>query len=302
MVTTKTATADLDRIFSALVTPMTEDGSVNDAAIEGLVEWQLNQGVEGFYCCGSSGEAPLLSLDERRSFVQRVIRSVAGRVPVVAHVGTVSTADTIRLAVAAEEDGAHAVSMVPPYYYGFSQREIIDHYRQTMDACGLPMIVYNIPQFTSVAFDKVSGSELFEDPRVVGLKHTSQDLFALERIRSAYPDLALLNGFDEMYLPALVAGAGGCVGTTVNVQARRFVELRRRFDAGDIDGAQRMQRRINDVVETFVEHGIFSCVKFYLQLSGIDAGRCRAPFAKLNSVAEDAVRHVFEEIRSDTDT
>ncbi len=299
---TKKAGADLDRIFSALVTPMKEDGAVNEAAIEALIESQLDQGVEGFYCCGSSGEAPLLSLDERRRFVRRVIQAVAGRVPVVAHVGAVSTADTIRLAVAAEEDGAHAVSMVPPYYYGFSQREIIDHYRRTMDACGLPMIVYNIPQFTSVAFDKASGAELFEDPRVVGLKHTSQDLFALERIGAAHPDLALLNGFDEMYLPSLMAGADGCVGTTVNVQARRFVELRRRFAAGDVAGAQRMQRRINDVVEIFVEHGIFSCVKLFLQLSGIDAGRCRAPFETLDSAAEDAVRQVYEEIRSETDT
>src|SRR5690606_18460050 len=94
-VVTTNAGADLDRIFSALVTPMKEDGAVNEAAIEALIDSQLDQGVEGFYCCGSSGEAPLLSLDERRRFVRRVIQAVAGRVPVVAHVGTVSTADTI---------------------------------------------------------------------------------------------------------------------------------------------------------------------------------------------------------------
>jgi N-acetylneuraminate lyase len=301
MVMAQRSATDLDRIFSALVTPMAEDESINEGAIEGLIEFQLDQGVEGFYCCGSSGEAPLLDVEERMNFVRRVVRTVAGRAPVVAHVGAVSTADTIRLAVAAQEDGADAVSMVPPYYYSFSQREIIDHYRRVMDACGLPMIVYNIPQFTSVAFDKISAAELFEDPRVIGLKHTSQDLYALERIRTAHPDLTLLNGFDEMYLPALAAGARGCVGTTVNVQARRFVELRRRFESGDMVGARQMQKRINDVVETFVEHGIFSCVKFYLELSGIDAGRCRAPFARLDSAAEDAVRAVFEEIRSDTD-
>jgi len=299
MVTAQETTVDLGRIFSALITPMTDDGAIDEAAVESLIELQLGQGVEGFYCCGSSGEGPMLDVEERKRFVRRVVRVTGGRAPVVAHVGAISTSDSIRLAVAAEEDGADAVSMVPPYYYGFSPAEIVAHYRRTMDAIGLPMIVYNIPQFTSVAFDKTSGAELFADPRVIGLKHTSQDLYALERIRTAHPDLTLLGGFDEMYLPALAAGVDGCVGTTVNVQAERFIEVRRLSEAGDIEGAQRVQRKINDVVETFVEHGIFSSVKHFLQLSGIDAGLCRAPFARLDADAKDAVNRVFDELSAE---
>ena len=106
-------------IYAALITPMDASGAVSFNALRKIVRWQLNQGVEGFYLCGSSGEGLLLSLDERKKIAEEVINEVGGVVPVIIHTGTIRTADVIELSKHAENAGAEAVSMIPPYYYNF---------------------------------------------------------------------------------------------------------------------------------------------------------------------------------------
>ncbi|SFK47350.1 N-acetylneuraminate lyase [Cellulomonas sp. KH9] len=273
--------SDLERIFSALVTPTRADDSLDLGVLREIVEEQLARGVEGFYCCGSSGEALLLSLAERRDVVDTVVDQVAGRVPVVAHVGTVSTAQTVELARAARDAGVAAVSMIPPYYYAFTPEEIERYYLDVLDAVDVPVLLYNIPQFTRVAFSKANASRLLAHPRVVGMKHTAHDLFALERMVAAFPGTVFVNGFDEQYLPALTAGARATIGTTVNIQPELFARVRDRFAAGDLDGARRTQAQINEVVETLVAHGVFQSAKYLACARGPVTGNCRRPFRPL---------------------
>lgn len=290
-------TPELDRIFSALITPMRDDESVNLDVLGALVEHQLDRGVEGFYCCGSSGEAPMLSLEERKAILRTVIDAAGGRVPVIAQVGTVRTHDVVELARHAEEVGATAVSLVPPYYYAFSPEEITAHVGAVVAGCEIPVILYNIPQFTGFTFDTATVSHLFDGDRVVGLKHTSHDLYTLERLRAAYPHKAFLSGFDETFLAALAAGASGAVGTTVNAQPERFLRLRECFNRGDIAAAQKIQREINDVVEGLVEHGIFPGVKYLATLDGFESGSCRAPLRPLDAAGRVAVEKLHATLR-----
>jgi N-acetylneuraminate lyase len=268
-------------IVSALVTPMRDDESVNEEMLGRLVEAQLARGVEGFYACGSSGEGPLLRLDERRRIVAALVEKVAGRVPVIAHVGTPRTLDAVELAKAAEADGARAVSLVPPYYYKFSRAEIVAYYRRVMDAISIPVIIYNIPQFTGVDLDGEMADALLSDERVLGVKHTSHNLYALERMATKYPDKVYFNGFDEIFLSALAAGATATVGTTVNVQPELFLALRRCFQRGDLVKARQLQKRINEVVEYMVARGIFQSAKYMAGLGLGDAGPIREPFTPL---------------------
>ena len=158
---------DFARIWSALITPTRADESLNLDALEQIVDRQIQDGVEGFYCCGSSGEGLLLTLEERKQVVEHTIRAAAGRVPVIAHVGTIRTKDVIELADHAMKAGAVAVSMIPPYYYKFSMDEIMGYYEQVIQALpGLPAIVYNIPQFTGVEFSKDNAGRLLENPNI----------------------------------------------------------------------------------------------------------------------------------------
>ncbi|NDK31111.1 dihydrodipicolinate synthase family protein [Nesterenkonia haasae] len=289
---------ELHRIFSALITPTREDESVDYGVIEKLVEGQIARGVEGFYCCGSSGEGPLLTLQERRQVVRTVVQSAAGRVPVIAHVGSPRTADATALALAASKDGATAVSAVPPYYYGYNPGEIEQYYRAILAASDLPVILYNIPQFTGVSFDHNNSAALFSEPRVIGLKHTEHNLYVLERLRSAHPEKVFLNGFDEIYLSALAAGATATVGTTVNIQPELFLAVRRNFDAGDMKEAQRVQSQINHVVETLVTHGVFTATKYVVSLQGYATSGCRAPFRPLDIGDRAALEALHEQMKA----
>ncbi|MBO4358819.1 MAG: N-acetylneuraminate lyase [Erysipelotrichaceae bacterium] len=270
-------------IYSALVTPFNEDESLNEEAIRKLVEFELDNGVEGFYCCGSSGEGLLLSLEERKRVLEVVLDEVRGRVPVISHIGTVATKDVVELAKHALNAGADAVSMIPPYYYNFSMDEIVDYYLDVVNEVpDIPVIVYNIPQFTGVSFNRDNAGRLLENDHVIGIKHTSTDLFGLERMKNDFPDKVYLNGFDEIFLSGLVAGANAAIGTTVNLYPKTFRRLMDLYEENRIEEAQKVQSLINHRVKEMVSVGIFSAVKYMFMKQGIDCGTCRRPFAKLN--------------------
>jgi N-acetylneuraminate lyase len=283
-----TTAADLGVLMAAIATPYDAEGAVDTRLLSTLVEDYVSRGVEGIYCCGSSGEGLLLSADERTAVVETAVRAAEGRIPVVAHVGALSTREAIELGRRAQRAGASALSMIPPIYYSFGIEAVLDHYRAVLDAVDLPLIVYNIPQFTGTEFTLETAGELLGDDRVIGLKQTAHNMYALERMKAAFPDKAYINGFDEVFVPALAAGARGTIGTTVGLQVELFQAARRLLDAGDLVGAQRVQSRINHVIAELVAIDVFPAAKY---LSGRNAGGagtlgdCRRPFRPLSDEA-----------------
>ena len=261
---------------------MKEDESIDYDLLPALIDHQLEIGVEGFYCMGSSGEALLLTVEERKKALEKVLDAVDGRVPVIAHVGTIRTEDVRSLARHAADAGVDAISMIPPYYYKFSMNEIISYYEDVIRSVPeIGVIVYNIPQFTGIEFNKENAGRLLENERVIGVKHTSNNLYSLERMKNARPDLILFNGFDEQFLGALAMGAEATIGTTVNVLAPLFVKIRGYFDKGMVSEALKVQNELNFCVEEMCKTGIFSAVKYILKKRGLDAGPCRKPFHPL---------------------
>lgn len=276
-------------IMSAIVTPMHDNEDINTTALAMLVEHQITRGVEGFYCCGSSGEGPLLHLDERKQVLETIITSSKGRVPVISHIGAPRTQDAIELAKHAESVGASAVSLVPPYYYKYSNEAIIRYYQRILDETSLPVILYNIPQFTGVELDLETAKTLFSNEQTLGVKHTSHNLYTLERMVDKHPEKVFFNGFDEIFLSSLAAGTTATVGTTVNIQPELFLAVRHCFAKGDFFTAQKLQHQINDVVETMVNNGIFQSTK-YLAGLGLDyLGPVREPFIPLNVQQKQAL-------------
>lgn len=289
---------DLGRLFSAIASPVAPDGSLPGGVAAQLAEAHVERGVEGIYCCGSSGEGILLSLEERMRLVKEVVDAVGDRVPVVAHVGAASTRDAISLARHARDAGAVAMSMIPPIYYHYTLDEVLAHYRTVMEAVELPMIVYNIPQFTGQEF--TSEHPLLDDERVIGVKHTAHSMYQLERMASRRPDLQLINGFDETYLSATVAGAGGAIGTTISLQADAFKAARALLAAGDIVGAREFQARINHVIEELVAVSVFPAAKWVeSRLSDLELGPCRAPFGPVGEAGEGRLTRLLETMSVD---
>ncbi|MDO4275930.1 MAG: N-acetylneuraminate lyase [Eubacteriales bacterium] len=287
------STHELEKIFSALIVPMNKAQSINYHELGRLTKRQIEEGAEGFYCCGSSGEGLLLSIEERKRVLEKVLEHAGGKVPVIAHVGTVRTADAIELAQHAASAGADAISMIPPYYYHFSMEEIIRYYEDILDSVpGLPGIIYNIPQFTGVEFNKHNAERLLENPQIIGIKHTSQNLYAMERMHKAFPEKIIFNGFDEQFLGAMAMGATAAIGTTVNLFAPLFLRVRELYQNGRNQEALEIQESINKRVEILVSAGIFNGVKYAWTLRGVDCGACRKPFQPLTDVQKKMIENM----------
>lgn len=287
---------DFEKIFSALIVPMNQDQSINYDALGKLVEGQMSDGAEGFYCCGSSGEGLLLTLEERKKVLEKVLEHTGRKAPVIAHVGTIRTTDAVELAKHAKAAGADAVSLIPPYYYHFSMNEIMEYYKTVIRAVPeFPVIIYNIPQFTGIEFSKDNADELLKLPEVIGIKHTSQNLYSMERMAHAYSDKMIFNGFDEQFLGALSMGAAGTIGTTVNLFAPLFLKVRELFMQGKNKEAGKIQKEINWRVELMVRVGIFNAVKYGWTVRGVDCGSCRSPFEPLNREEKEMIRKLIED-------
>jgi len=286
-------------IIPALVTPYSADGNVAPAALRSIVELCMSHGAGGFYACGSTAEAFLLSEDERRAVAETVVNSVAGRLPVIVHVGSISTAQAIRLAKHAESVGATAISSIPPFYYNFRLDEIKAYYRAIIESVDLPLIIYNFPAFSGVKLDTTTARDLLTDPRVVGIKHTSMDMFQLERMKQLRPDLVVLNGHDEVHLAGTAMGADGAVGSTFNILTDRFVAITEAYAAGRVSEAIARQNRVNGLIEALVGVGVFNGIKFILKEAyGIDAGQCRSPFLPLTEEQKKNLRSAWQRSES----
>lgn len=267
-------------IFPALITPFSRDGAVNTRAIEKLVGHLVGQGVKGFYVCGSTGEAFLMSERERETVLSSAMCAGQGTT-MIAQVGSASTEEAVRLAQDARRLGYDAVSAVPPFYYTYSFEEIKSHY-QAIAAVGLPLIVYNIPKYSGVDFSQEQLNDLLAIDGVMGLKHTSSDYFALERIKSAFPGKTVYNGYDEMCLAGLVMGADGAIGSTYNLMADKFIALYDAVCAQDLATAKKLQEEANEIIVPLVKLGVMRSIKALYSMQGLDCGTCRAPFRPLS--------------------
>lgn len=284
----------LGGVFSALITPFHDDGRLNLDVLPALAEFELAQGIHGFYVGGSTGEAFLQSPAERTQVLRAFAAAVLGRAKLIAHVGAIHTDEAVALARAASDAGYDAVSAIPPFYYDFSPTEVRAHYHRLAQATPLPLVVYNFPAKSARPLSTADLLALLAHPRIIGVKHTSQNLYQLERLKAAAPQAVVYNGFDEMFVGGLAMGADGGIGTTYNVMGGLFVQMMDALRGGDLERAQALQRSANEVIDVLIEVGVFPGTKAMLKLLGVDCGPCRAPFASLSTAQQAAVERITD--------
>src|SRR3954465_8104815 len=208
--------------FTALVTPFTTDGDLDEAAFRRLVRWQVLAGIDGLVPCGTTGEAPTLTIDERERFIAATVAVVSGgpsrdRVRVIAGTGTNDTAATIRATRRAAELGADAALVVAPYYNRPDGRMLEAHFRAIADEGDLPIVVYNVPSRTGANVDADTFLRLATHPRIVAVKGASGNLEQMARICRDRPGhVAVLAGDDAWTLPLLALGGDGVVSVASN--------------------------------------------------------------------------------------
>ena len=278
-------------VLPALITPFTEDGSALDTdAQSAIVDRLIAAGVAGVVPGGSTGEFTTLANAERRRLVQTTVEAAGGRVPVIAGTGALSTRETVELSVHAEQAGAAAVMVVPPFYDALSWRELLAHYTAVADAIEIPIMYYNLPSATGI---KLTAAQLRELP-VTCLKDTGGDaVAATELIQTA--GATLLNGWDTLTFAALAAGVRAVVWGVASILPEQCVELHRLLiDDIDLPAARDLWARLWPLCQFLESQSYPAAVKTACRLVGDTTGPVRAPLLPLDDAATSKLAALLE--------
>jgi 4-hydroxy-tetrahydrodipicolinate synthase len=276
---------------TALVTPFTDDGAVDEPALRGLVEWQITEGIDFVVPCGSTGEAATMSQDEHVRVVQLTVDQVRGRVPVVAGAGSNDTARAVALSKALAATGVTHLLHVTPMYNKPPQRGLIAHFRRIAESVELPIILYNVPGRTGINMDAATTLALAEVQGIVGVKEASGDLAQItEIIRNRPPHFRVLSGDDALTLAVVAAGGDGVISVTANATPRLMTELVTLARAGELTGARAAHLQLTPWMRAaFIESNPLP-VKAALHMMGKIGPAHRLPLVPLAEQYRDAVR------------
>ncbi len=263
--------------------------------MQSFVEWQIAQGTHGLVPCGTTGESPTLSHHEHERVVALTIEAAAGRVPVIAGSGSNSTAEAVSLSRAAESAGADALLVVTPYYNKPTQSGLYQHYRTIHDACGLPIIIYNIPGRSVIDMSVETMARLAELPRIVGVKDATNDLSRPLKMRhAAGPDFIQLSGEDATATAFLAQGGVGCISVTANAAPRLCAEMQDAWAAGDLATMADRRDRLGPLHRALFLESSPAPVKHACARLGLTSADVRLP---LIAVSESTAAEVDRSMR-----
>ena len=217
---------ELAGIYVASITAYDQAGNVDVAALQKLMQRNINEGAAGFFVGGSSGECFMLTEAERVQ-VFEAAAAYAGKTNLIAHVGAIGTAEAVRYAKAAMGMGYDVVAATAPFYYGFSPKEVCRYYYDIAEASGSPVLIYNFPGNTHREFDVANPDyiQLFKSGAILGVKQTNYNLFQMERILNLNPDLIAFDGYDETMVAGQALGSSGSIGSTFNMMLPHYKKI-----------------------------------------------------------------------------
>ena len=278
-------------VLPALITPFTDDGgAIDTGALAAIVDRLIDAGATGLVPGGSTGEFTTLNHAERRELIEITVETAADRVPVVAGTGALSTRETVELSVHAEQAGAAAVMIVPPFYEALSWRELLTHYTAVADAIEIPIMYYNLPSASGV---KPTAAQLRELP-ITCLKDTGGDaVAATELIQTDAP--TLLNGWDTLTFAALAAGVRAVVWGAASILPEQCVALHRLLiDDIDLPAARELWARLWPLCQFLEGQSYSAAVKTACRLVGDTTGPVRAPLLPLDDAATSELATLLE--------
>jgi N-acetylneuraminate lyase len=273
-------------VWPAMLTPLTAEGELALEVVEQLTDLFVRQGLGGMYVVGSTGQWPSLTVAERCTIAERVVKTAAGRVSVMVHVGATTTADAVALARHAARIGADAVSAVAPIYYPHSADVVFEHYRQIGAASDLPLFVYHLSLVNQL---RIGAQEYVERllalPNIGGMKFTDHDLYTFGLIHAHAGDrLRLYSGADELLCHAVLSGAVGAIGTFYNLWGPVCHRAREVFAAGDVPSGRGFMLRFQAAIARVLASGsIWTFLRKAMLLKyRIDVGMPRPPLGAMD--------------------
>ncbi|HZG76024.1 MAG TPA: 4-hydroxy-tetrahydrodipicolinate synthase [Paenibacillus sp.] len=286
-------------IIPAMVTPLREDQTLNEAMLRRLVRRYIAAGVHGLFCLGTNGEFFSLSFEEKLRVTEIVVEEAGGRIPVYAGTGCVSTEETIRLTSEALRVGADGASVITPYFLSFTQQELKDHFLRVADAVAMPLILYNIPGRTGNSLQPATVEALSKVPNIVGIKDSSGQFDnLLQYISFSGPDFGVLAGTDSLILPSLLAGGDGAIAATANVFPEIAVSVYDNWKQGKYEEASEAQGRLNAFRSVLSMGTLPSVLKEAMGLVGYDVGPARSPVAPLDGAQRQRLKEVLDGLQA----
>ena len=264
-------------VIPAMITSFNKDESINKEGIRKTVNYLISERVDGLYITGSTGETFLMSQEEKKQAIEIIVEEVNGRVPVIAHIGSIGTKITTDLGQYAEKVGVDALSALPPFYYGFSNDEIFKYYVDISDSTNLPITVYNISHANLMDLDMLKRLASIEN--VKGVKYTAPTHFNFSKIKKEIGEnFKIYSGMDEMALSGLIAGADGIIGSFYNLMPELFVEIYKQVKNNNINEAKKIQEKINIIIIFALKKSGYPFIKMGLKWLDVDSGYVRRPF------------------------
>ena len=282
--------------FTALITPF-RNGEVDIEALEGMVEFQIEQGIKGLVPCGTTGESPTLSEEEDRVVIGTVTRVANGRVPVIAGTGSNSTDMAIKYTKMAEEAGADGSLQVAPYYNKPTQEGLYRHFAAVAENTSLPIVLYNIPGRTSVAISPETIARLAEVPNIVGIKESTLSMSGASDIRLLCgDDFAILSGDDPVTFPIMALGGTGAIAVASNIAPGAYSEMVDAMNAGNVSRGRELHYALTPLFRALSVETNPIPVKAAASLLGLCSDEMRLPMVPLSREKLEALREVMETV------
>lgn len=276
-------------VATALITPM-KGYEVDYESFGKLIDWQIEEGINGLVICGTTGEGSTLSDAEHRKVLQYAVKRIDGRVPVIAGTGSNDTAYAIELTQFACEIGCDAMLVVTPYYNKATQNGLIQTFTAIADASEKPLILYNVPSRTGCNLLPATCAKLAEHPMICGIKEASGNISQVAETMALCGDtIDLYSGNDDQIVPILSLGGKGVISVLSNLMPRKTVEICRRFFDGDVAGSARLQLELLPLINALFCEVNPIPVKAAMEAMGFCNGDIRLPLTRM----EDAHRETL---------
>ena len=279
----------------ALVTPMREDGSMDFACLDRLVDWHVEQGTDALVVAGTTGESATLATAEHVALIEAVVRRADDRLPVIAGTGSNSTAQTVELSRAVDNLPLAGFLVVTPYYNKPTQEGLYRHFSAVADAVSRSVILYNVPGRTGVDLQPETVIRLAAHPRITGIKEATGDLERVRPLRARCGhDFALYSGDDETAREFIGLGGNGVISVTANVAPRLMHEMCRAALSGDAAAAMRLDEQLAALHrDLFVESNPIP-VKWALERMGLIPAGIRLPLTRLDARYHGAIESALQ--------
>ena len=281
-------------VGTALVTPFKGNGDVDEAAFRRLARRQVDAGVHILVPCGTTGEVPTLSADEKRRLVSISVEEAKGKALVLAGAGGYNTREVIHTVAEFEKIGANGILSVTPYYNRPTQEGLFQHYRAIAESTSLPIVVYNVPGRTGCNVEPATLVRLAGIKNIVGVKEASGNITQIAEIcRTAPAGFVVLSGDDALTLPLMVLGGHGIISVASNELPAEMVEMVEAFERGDLATAQRLNKQLMPLMQiNFVESSP-GPVKFAMAEMGLCEPNYRLPMVPVSDASAEKIRKVL---------